>query len=112
MAGLTKDYVHTAMEEVRAISGGYQLEKEMAMEIDGRRALCLVGYGVVDSSCCGVGGCRFVFVPGYLVRERYRRTEAGLAVSEVEPITDPAVRSRIADRLKITEMAQQVNFDD
>jgi hypothetical protein len=111
MAGLTKEYTHTDMEEVRSISGGYRIEKEEFLEIDGRRVLSLVGYGVVDSSCCGVGGCRFAYVPGYVVRERFRQNETGQWISEVEPVTDPGVRARIADRLKKSELAQQVNFD-
>jgi len=104
------EYVHPDEMEVRAISGGYEIEKEVLLEMDGRDVLCLVGNGVVDSSCCGVGGCRFAYVPGFIVGYRVRQNKRGEWISLVEPIEDPETRTRVRLALEETEMVQQVNF--
>ena len=112
MTGLStrEEYVHDDDSEVRSISGGYRIEKEMLLELDGRKILCLVGHGVVDSSCCGVGGCLFAYVPGFLIESRVRRNASGQWVSLVEPIVDPEIQKRIRRSLERAEMVQQVNF--
>ena len=107
---MIREYTHELGREVRSISGGYELEMEGKLQIDGREVLYVVGNGVVDSSCCGVGGCRYALVPGYVRRFRFRQDERGLWISEVEPVTDGTVRGRITDLLKERELVQQVQF--
>ena len=104
------EYVHAVETEVRAISGGYRIEKEVLLAIDGRDVLCLVGTGQVDSSCCGVGGCHFAYVPGYMVGYRVRQDQNGQWISLVEPVTDQDARNRVRRILEETEIVQQVNF--
>ena len=109
--GKIRPYSHFLGEEVRSIAGGYTLEKEERLEMDGRTVLYVVGNASVDSSCCGVGGCRFANVPGYLEKERVERDENGCWVSLVEPITDPDIQKTIEAFLKKKELVQQVRFD-
>lgn len=107
---MTREYKHELNKEVRSISGGYELEKEGRLQVGGEEVLYIVGNAVVDSACCGVGGCRYALVPGYVRRFRFRQDQQGLWVSEVEPVTDGTIRGRITDLLKERELVQQVQF--
>ena len=105
-----KEYTHEIGREVRSISGGYELEMEGKLEMDGEEVLYVVGNAVVDSSCCGVGGCRYALVPGYVRQFKTRQDQQDLWISEVEPIIDTATRQEIIQVLKEKEMVQQVQF--
>ena len=107
---MTREYTHDIGREVRSISGGYEFEKEGNLQIDGREVLYVVGNAVVDSSCCGVGGCRYALVPGYVRQFKTRQDDHGLWISEVEPIIDMATRQEITRVLKEKEIVQQVQF--
>lgn len=86
---MSKDYVHSDIGvEVTAIAGSYTHEKELRLTHNGQEVLSIIGFSVIDTSCCGMGGGRFAIVPGYLIKYRYREEEDGRAVSEVEPIED------------------------
>ncbi len=104
------EYTHELNREIRSISGGYELVMEGKFEINGKEVFYVVGNAVVDSSCCGVGGCRYAHVPGYVRQYKTRQDEEGLWVSEVEPIIDQATRREITQILKEKEMVQQVQF--
>jgi len=107
---MAKEYVHDIKREVRSISGWYELEKEVILEVDDQKVLFTVGTGVVDSSCCGVGGCRFAVVPGYIVKLKDRRNDSGLWISEVNPVTDEEAQSKIKRLIEEKEIVQQVQF--
>ena len=107
---MIREYTHDMGEEVRSISGGYTLEMEGKFEIEGKEVLYVVGNAVVDSSCCGTGGCRYALVPGYVRQFKTRQDERGLWISEVEPIMDRAARQEIIRVLKEKEIVQQVQF--
>ena len=107
---MIREYTHELNREVRSISGGYELEKEEKFEIHGKEVLYVVGNAVVDSSCCGVGGCRYALVPGYVKKFKTRQDEQGLWISEVEPVIDRATRQEITLVLKEKEIVQQVQF--
>ena len=107
---MMKEYTHEIGREVRSISGGYELEMEGKLEMDGEEVLYVVGNAVVDSSCCGVGGCRYALVPGYVRQFKTRQDQQDLWISEVEPIIDTATRQEIIQVLKEKEMVQQVQF--
>ena len=107
---MIKEYTHEIGREVRSISGGYELEMEGKLEMDGEEVLYVVGNAVVDSSCCGVGGCRYALVPGYVRQFKTRQDKQDLWISEVEPIIDRATRQEIIQILKEKEMVQQVQF--
>ncbi len=106
----TKDYTHELHTEVRSISGGYELQEEGEIEIEGRIVLYAVGNAAVDSACCGTYGCYFALVAGYLVRRHYRTNDAGIPVSEVEPIRGRQARYKIGSVLSTLKRVTQVQF--
>lgn len=107
---MTEKYVHTAPgEQVESISGRYVIEKEFLLDVDGREALVVIGYMIIDKSCCGTGGCRYALVPGYAKGLR-KVSEDGMAVTEVEPIESEAEQEKIRARIDSLETVQQINF--
>ncbi len=107
---MSRDYSHELGQEVRSISGGYELDREGTLEIDGRTIVYAVGNAVLDSSCCGFWGCRFAVVPGIVLRWKHKQNQQGIAVSEVDPIADDQLTKRITELLKQTEGVTQVQF--
>ena len=105
-----REFVHNAEEEVRSISGGYVWDKELRLKWQDREVLCLVGNATVDSSCCGVGGCRFAYIPGFILGFHVRQNEAGHWVSQVEPVPDTPERIELRRILEKRELVQQVRF--
>ncbi len=104
-------FVHPDLEaEVAAIGGRYALFKEARLPFEGREVLYLVGYGLFDTACCGLGGCGYALVPGFVVEWKSRRTADGQPVSLVEPVTDEAVRRRVARLIREREAVQEVRF--
>ena len=109
---MTKEYSHELKREFQSISGRYVLEKEVSIEVEGKEVLCIIGNAIVDSSCCGVGGCRYALVPGYVMRPKIRKNDNGLWVSEVEPVVDLESRKEITQLIKKKEWVNQVQFWD
>ena len=108
---MTKEYVHVGLkEEIKSISGYYMLETENVLKHKGRDVLYLLGHGVIDSSCCGIGGCRYALVPGYIVGWKNKKDAAGNPVSEVEPVSDDKSRAEILNMIRETEIVQQIQF--
>jgi hypothetical protein len=106
---VTKPYVHQALnQEVTAIGGSYALIREERLPYEGHEVLYLVGHGVYDA-CCGVGGCAFALVPGFIVRWKHESKD-GLPVSEVAPIAEEADRKALQRQIMAREAVTQVNF--
>ncbi|MCA9519436.1 MAG: hypothetical protein KC609_00620 [Myxococcales bacterium] len=104
-------YAHEPLNEpVEAVAGHYTIQKELTIALDDELALVAVGFMLVDTSCCGAGGCGFAVVPGFLRRPRFGRDAEGRELSEVEPVADPESRRRIEERLRASELVQQVRF--
>jgi hypothetical protein len=108
----TKEYVHLGQVEVRSISGSYSIEEEQLVTILGQEVLCEIGYGLVDSSCCGTGGCRFAHVAGFVRQYRMKQDRLGRWISKVEPIQDKTIRKRLEELLRAAHMVQQVVFEE
>ncbi len=105
------EYTHSVLgEEREAISGHYSLEKEFSLPFRGRQVLYYTGYSVVDTSCCGPGGCGFAFVAGYIVHLRHAKDAASTDVSDIEPIAGEEEREELRKLLKTQSHIQQVNF--
>jgi hypothetical protein len=107
---MSMTYTHELNKEVLSISGWYELEKEERITHQGREILYVVGNAVVDSSCCGSGGCRYAVVPGYVLSWKSGTNENGLSTSQVEPVRAPEVQSEIRDLLEGREGVTQVQF--
>ncbi len=107
---VTRTYTHELKKRIQAISGWYELEEEGKLRIHGKEVLYVVGIAAVDSSCCGVWGCRYALVPGYILKFKSRKNEQGYWISEVEPIADEKTRQEMVRVLKEKEGVQQVRF--
>jgi hypothetical protein len=110
LATMTKTYTHELNREIRSISGRYELDREERVRIAGHEILYAVGNAMVDSSCCGMWGCRFALVPGVVIQFKCKTDSAQNPVSIVEPLRDEAIRKAIARHLEETEGVTQVRF--
>ena len=103
-----KTFVHMPLdEEVRAIGGHYVNVREVVFPYGDRKILYVLGHAAIDSSCCGVGGCGYAKVPGFVLDWKSDSDENNHPVSRMEPITDrttkKAVRQMIAKAEGIRE---------
>lgn len=106
------DFTHPRLgEEVTAISGHYVFGKEIRLPYHGREILYFAGYAVLDSTCCGVGGCAYVFVPGFVQQWKYKHNPDNVPVSKVEPIRDQTVQKEVCRLIRKREMVYQVTFN-
>jgi hypothetical protein len=106
-----KDYIHAVLnQEIRTISGHYILSRENRLLFNDQQVLYFIGCAVVDSSCCGTGGCAYALVPGYIRQWKYKLNAGNLPVTQVEPIRDKDVRLALRLLIKEEELVQQVNF--
>ena len=107
----TDRYIHRPIgEEVRAIGGTYTLEKEIKLAHVNREVLVVLGHAFIDSSCCGIGGCRYAFIPGYLRGWHDQMSQDGLPVSTVEPIRDQTEQRAIEETIRRQELIHSIEF--
>lgn len=106
-----RTYTHEELnKEVRSIGGYYIPEEEKRLKYSGREVFYVIGHGVIDNSCCGVGGCRYALIPGYVVAWKNKADETGNLVSEVETIVDKDSKTELAGILKEKETITQIEF--
>jgi len=107
----TMDFVHPLLnDQIPAIGGHYMIAKEGKMRFKGRDVLYLVGYGVLDNSCCGSGGCGYAIVPGYIVAWHTGKTQdQERDISSVAPLEEDAYRE-VGKLLRKKENVTQVHF--
>ncbi|MCK9230015.1 MAG: hypothetical protein M0Q23_04705 [Syntrophales bacterium] len=105
-----ESYVHKDIGcEIRSISGYVVCLEEKRLRFGDRDVLYAVGVGVVDNSCCGVGGCMFVEVPGYVVSWQEGFDDEGRAITMVE-LVDGGDREEIRALLLRLYPHSQINF--
>jgi hypothetical protein len=108
---MTRDYVHHDLnQEISAIGGHYVLVREARLRFRGREILYLVGHATFDTSCCGVGGCAYALVPGFILDWKSRTNADGLAVSQVEPICTTTDQEHVRRFIESEEVVHQVIF--
>ncbi|MBT4086879.1 MAG: hypothetical protein HN580_12400 [Deltaproteobacteria bacterium] len=104
-------YTHFALnEEHIAISGHYVVTREVRLPFRGREILYLTGYSVVDSSCCGVGGCGYSLVQGFVLNWKNRKNAEGLDQTDYEPIRDLSIKDELQKIIDQRETVTQINF--
>ena len=104
-------YTHEKLgEEVRSVAGYYTITEEERLKYREREVLYVAGLAVIDNSCCGVGGCSFVNVPGYIVSWKEKGGDSSPAISEVEPIKDKENQKEIKELLTEKYPHAQINF--
>ena len=106
------DFIHPVLNQaVRTISGHYMLSREKRLSYNGRKVLYLIGCAVVDTACCGSGGCAYALVPGYIRQWKYKTTPDNRSVTQVETISNKDVQKELRRLIKEKEPVQQVDFE-
>lgn len=105
-------YTHLELgKEVEVgIAGYYVPHKEVRLKHNGRDILYVIGKAVIESSCCGSGNWIYAIIPGYVVEWQGGKNADGLAVSEVEPISEKDVQEEVRATLETAEDAVMVGF--
>jgi hypothetical protein len=105
------EYVHHDLnEEITAIGGHYVTTKEIRLPVKEKVVFYTVGYGVMDTTCCGTGGCGYATVYGYIVDWKKKKNTDGLEVTILESLGDENLRTRLKNDILKSETVQQVNF--
>ena len=108
---MVQEYVHQELNrDITAIGGTYVLVKEVRLPFSSQEILYVIGQAAFDTACCGVGGCAYALVPGFVLAWKSKNNDDGLAVSEVEPIRDKGVQQQVRRLIEGREIVQQVNF--
>lgn len=99
-ASIVQEFLHPPLKEPVNFLGGYYLfSEEGRLPYREREVLYLLGVAVVESSCCGPGGCVFIKVPGYIHSWKKRISASGRYISEVESIASTAEQKEISKLL-------------
>ena len=108
---MAKEYPHAELDKkCYSISGYYIVEKEERLKYKEKEVLYVIGHAVIDNSCCGVGGCCYALVPGYVINWKTRDDDSENPVSDVEPVTDTDSKVDIARIIKDIETVTQIEF--
>ncbi|MFH2131457.1 MAG: hypothetical protein ABIK68_13865 [bacterium] len=104
-------YTHYPLnEENNAISGHYVVTDEIRLPFQNREILYLTGYSVVDTSCCGTGGCGYALVQGFIRNWKFRQGPEGFAETEIEPIREESVKKELRGLIDQQQTVTQINF--
>jgi hypothetical protein len=104
-------YTHEPLgKEIEALAGHYVIQAEDRVPFEGREVLVATGYMVLDNSCCGIGGCGFALVPGYVLRWKEAKNESDEPISEVEPLREEREREALSKLILESEGVHQVSF--
>jgi hypothetical protein len=92
----TQDFVHPQLgREVTAIGGHYVFGKEIRLPYNILNLLYFIGYTVLDSTCCGIGGCAYALVPGFIRQWKYKKNPDECFISKMDPIRDLAMQKDV-----------------
>jgi len=112
VVGVIQEYVHQTLgQEIIATGGHYVVTEENRLPFKEREVLYLKGYALIDTSCCGLGGCPFVHVKGSLLEWKSKVDVHGQDVSLVESISDERLKQSIHKTLQEKEVFHQIRFD-
>jgi len=104
-------HVHPVLDEpVTAIGGYYELTSEHTLVHAERTVLYATGFAEVDSSCCGVDGCAFAVVSGFLVEADIGDDDRGNRRCAVERVRDEDAKRAIRQQLEAAHPITQVTF--
>jgi hypothetical protein len=106
-----QDFTHPQLgQEVTAIGGHYVFGKEIRLSFHSREILYFVGYAVLDTTCCGVGGVAYVLVAGFIRQWKHKKNEGDCFVSQIETIDDQTIQKEVRKAIQKKEMVYQVTF--
>ena len=104
-------FTHPTLDDpVTAIGGHYVMTGEQQIEYQDERLLVFTGHAIFDTTCCGLGGCAYVLVAGFLKGYRCARDDAGRWMSKVRPVADGRLQTRVQAVVSARLAVQQVQF--
>lgn len=111
----TVEYTHLPIGvDVLAFAGYYTPEQEIRLPFRERELLYITGHIEVESAChgdtCMPQNYWYSMVQGYVVNWQYRKSESGLPVTEVEPISDRETQKEIEDIIFGSEAVSRIEF--
>jgi hypothetical protein len=106
-----REFTHLEIgKEVEGVSGHFKVDKEIRLDLGGRKVLGIIANAEWDRACCGMGGCRYAIIPGAIVGYKTKTNEKGQSVSLVEAVNDEEIQKEIKRLIEADEFVQQVNF--
>ena len=103
-------FKHQPSGRVRGIAGWYEMEREGLLSLRGEQYLYLLGSGVVDTSCCGTGGCYYALVPGRVLAWHCGKDEYGTPTSLLERVRSEELQVLLSREIKAKEAVAQVCY--
>ena len=108
---MSAKYTHQELNNaVYSPSGYYVPQKEIRLKHNDKEVLYVTGHAAIEASCCGVADWTYALVPGYIISWQKETNEAGLPVSEVEPISGEAAQDDIRKIVQEAENVYPVEF--
>jgi hypothetical protein len=108
---MNREYIHDPLNQpIESIAGYYTPLKELRLAYNDKEALCILGYVAVESSHYLTGSGAYALVPGYIVKWKFKESDCGMPVSEVEPIRDEEARQSISAAINEIESAKIIDF--
>ena len=109
------EYTHAPLgETVEFLSGTYDIESENKLSLGDMEVLYLIGKGGQICGCAGTPGTGvglpFVTVPGFIREWKSRTNEAGLPVTDIDPVDDEGERAEITRILKEKCLISNIGF--
>ncbi len=105
------EFVHPEPDStVTAVGGHYTVTGVHRISIDDSDILYISGAMMIDTSCCGVGGCGFLMVAGEIVAYASGVDSSGRIISRVKRITNSSRRESIQKALSARHPYFQVSF--
>jgi hypothetical protein len=84
--------------------------KELKLPYNGREVLCILGAAAIESSPYRIGSCAYALVPGYIVKWKFKESDSGMPVSEIEPIRDEKAQQDIAAAINKIDPVTIIDF--
>ena len=111
---MSAQYVHLELNKEIDIGIGryYAPLKEVRLKYNDREVLYVLSKAEAGCNCygCGIGSWLYAIVPGYIVNWQNKVNEAGLPISEVEPVSDKEAQSKIRETIQTSEVVTSVDF--
>ena len=111
----TVEYTHLPIGvDVLAFAGYYTPEQEVRIPFRGRELLYVTGHIEVESAChgdtCTPQNYWYSAVQGYVINWKCRKSESGLPITVVEPVSDRETQKEIEDIILHSEAVSRVEF--
>ena len=111
---MSTQYIHQELNKEIDLGIGryYTPLKEARLKYNGKEVLYVLSKAEAGCSCCGCGTGSWLYatVPGYIINWQNKTSEAGLPISDLEPISDKEAQSKIREIIRTSEVVTSIDF--